>query len=282
MHPTVTYHKVKLPLTRLNYLKCGQGKPLIMVPATISEINNWLSLVQFVGQKYEVYFFELPGHGESTPFKSPFKSELLAETVEQFINSLGFKTVSLLGFSFGGILTLRTLFRLQDRVEKVVLMSPCVTHKALRHSPVQIRTMKTLASLMKSNKAQSILLKLIHNEKTVDSFIWLVRKIGDVEKNSLLKEKLLRLPPSTLKVLVHQVNEILTIEFQTKDKFNHPCYFAMSVNDPLLDFSTTKNTLGNMFQNLTTKEFDFPYHQPPKPFTYEELNNEYKELLELI
>ena len=55
--PKETYHFADLPLTRLHYLKCGQGPPLILVPATVSEIKNWLTLVQFMAQRFTVYFF---------------------------------------------------------------------------------------------------------------------------------------------------------------------------------------------------------------------------------
>ena len=49
-----------LPLSRLHILETGQGEPLIMVPATISELESWRTLAQFMGQWFHVYFFELP------------------------------------------------------------------------------------------------------------------------------------------------------------------------------------------------------------------------------
>src|SRR3990172_8107874 len=86
--PQVSDHFVQLPQTNLHYIKCGDGPPLIMVPATISKIENWLALAQFLGQRFTVYFFELPGHGKSSPFPEAFSSELAAETVEAFIDRL--------------------------------------------------------------------------------------------------------------------------------------------------------------------------------------------------
>lgn len=100
-----------------------------------------------------------------------------------------------------------------------------------------------------------------------------------MEKNDKLREKLLLLPPSTLEVLVYQINEILNTQFQKKKKFNQHCYFAMSINDPLLDFSITKTTLKRLFHKVSIEEFDFPYHQPPNLFTFEELNGNYTQLL---
>lgn len=62
------YFDVQLPQTRLHLLRVGAGEPLLVVPATISYLEDWLELTQFTGQRYETYLFELPGHGRSTPF----------------------------------------------------------------------------------------------------------------------------------------------------------------------------------------------------------------------
>ncbi len=99
---------IDLPLTRLHILETGRGAPLIMVPATISELENWLPLAQFMGQWSHVYFFELPGHGQSEPFREHFSSQQVAQLVAQLADKLGFKRFSLMGFSFGGILTMQT------------------------------------------------------------------------------------------------------------------------------------------------------------------------------
>src|SRR6185295_11868203 len=99
---------VDLPLSRLHVLEAGKGQPLIMVPATISELEDWCSLAQFMAQWFHVYFFELPGHGQSKPFREKFSSYQVATLVEQFANKLGYDHFNLMGFSFGGILAMRT------------------------------------------------------------------------------------------------------------------------------------------------------------------------------
>src|SRR5512138_1117148 len=125
---------MKLPDTCLRYVKAGTGAPLIIVPATVSLIRQWLPLTQFMGQRFTTYFFELPGHGGSTPYPEKFESRFVPKTVEAFVNSLGHEKFSLMGFSFGGLLALRTLEHLQDRIEKVVLLTPCVSRRALKCS----------------------------------------------------------------------------------------------------------------------------------------------------
>lgn len=281
--PKVYYRFVELPLTRLHVMICGQGEPLIIVPATISELNNWKTLVQFMGQHFRVYFFELPGHGQSTPFKAPFQSELVAETVEQLTDYLGIKKFYLMGFSFGGILALTTFHRLKDRVKKIILLAPCVGHDAVKYSSGRLLFIEVLEKMIRKKYFEKTFISMLHNQKTVELIVRLLAKLGKIENITKLKEKLLVLPESTLKVLENQINEILTLDMQNpKDKYNTPCFFAMSVNDPLLDFNFTLNFLENHFSYLTVKRFYFPYHQPPRPYTLPELKKNYNSFLDLI
>ena len=132
--PQATYGDMELPNTRLHYVKAGTGPPLIIVPATVSLIRQWLPLTQFMGQRFTSYFFELPGHGSSTPYPEKFTSDLIPATVEEFVNNLDYDRFNLMGFSFGGLLALRTLEHLKDRTDKVILLSPCVSKRALKWS----------------------------------------------------------------------------------------------------------------------------------------------------
>ncbi len=97
-----------LPLSNLHIMEAGEGEPLIITPATISELENWCHLTQFMAQWFHVYFFELPGHGESSVFDGKFSSQKVAELIEQLVDELGIERFNLMGFSFGGILVMRT------------------------------------------------------------------------------------------------------------------------------------------------------------------------------
>jgi pimeloyl-ACP methyl ester carboxylesterase len=259
-----------------------------MVPATISEVDNWLALAQFLGQKYTVHFFELPGHGKSTKFRKKFTSEQVAKTVEDFMDHLGYKRSNLMGFSFGGILTLKTLIRLHDRIDDVILFAPCVTKRAMLHKGWQISFMRGLARIMRPKISQDIMLSLMHSRTFVNFILWLLSRVGNVEvddeqRKSGMRRKLLALPASTLDVLVYQVNEILNADFSSvKSPFKNRLFFAMSARDPLLSYKITRKEVERLFPKIIVETFDFPYHQPPKPFTFDELNTDYGKFLDLI
>ena len=92
----------------------------------------------------------------------------------------------------------------------------------------------------------------------------------------------LMLHENTLNVLIRQTFEILNADFTNMGIFKQPTFFAMSVNDPLLDFSTTQNFMTDHFKNLFIKRSFVNYHQPPKPYSLKLLNSKYKYLLKKI
>ena len=278
--PRITDHFIDLPQTKLHYVKCGDGPPLIMVPATISRIENWIALAQFMGTKFTTYFFELPGHGQSTPFPTNFSSALVAATVEDFVDALGHSKITLMGFSFGGILAIKTLQHLGDRVERVVLFSPNVSKHALLFSRRRLWLLRNFNTILKKPSNQQKFISLLHNPKTERLIISFVKKFGRVEDNVPLKTSMHMLPEATLDVITYQLDEALNLEHPPIAKrFPQPLHFAMSVNDPLLDFATTYNFLDTYFSDIRSINFTFPYHQPPAHPTFEDLYADYNKFL---
>jgi hypothetical protein len=281
--PPLMYKFIDLPLTKLHYVTCGEGPPIIMVPATISRLHNWLPLAQFMGQRFAVHFFELPGHGKSTPFESKYTSENVAESINDFIDSFGFDSVALLGFSFGGILALHTLKFLQEKINKVILISPCVSKNAVLLSKSRKDGLRKFLSFVKLPIVQKGFISLLHSERYGFFCAALIRRLGKVENTIALEEVLCGLPASTLDVLIYQANEILNTEFPLRNPpYSQECYFAMSINDPVLDFNTTLDFLESNFDEVRTERFTFPYHQPPVLPTYQELNRDYGHFLDQI
>src|SRR3989304_4302397 len=281
----ITFHSVRLPLTDLHYMKYGTGKPLIIFPATISRLHNWTNLLQFMGDKFTSYFFELPGHGGSSSFRVPFKSELVARTFADFADYLKLETVNVMGFSFGGILTLKTVLSYPERIRSLILFAPCVSSKAVRYSPRRLILLRRLLPVVSKPQIQKLLLKTAHNEMTVNLLIDFLQFAGHLEKTMEIRNTLLELPADTLNTVLSEIREILTVDFEQEDWRSAekiPLYFGMSVNDPLLDFQLTFNFLKNKFYNFKSTSFDFPFHQLPKEYDYAYLKKNMGQLLKSI
>jgi pimeloyl-ACP methyl ester carboxylesterase len=276
--PAYRTYFVDLPLSRLHVLEAGQGQPLIMVPATISELENWRTLAQFMAQWFHVYFFELPGHGDSEPFRDGFSSQKVARLVAQLADKLGYERFNLMGFSFGGILAMQTFKLLSHRIDRMILIAPCLGHRTLPFSSLRLSLLHKSNQLLSHPRIQEKFVDLIHNPGTVSVTVKVLQRIGRLEDTIPLQEKLPRTKASTISVLTAQINEILTTEFAVEaNKYNTPCYFAMSVHDPLLRFDTTQDILQSHFENVSTVRLSYPFHQPPAPFTFEELNRDFYE-----
>jgi len=267
---------IDLPLARLRVLEVGSGAPLILVPATLSFLEEWSHLAQFMAQWFHVYFFELPGHGGSSPFQAGFSGEQVALLVEELVDHLGFGNFNLMGFSFGGILAMRTYTRLANRIDRLVLIAPCLSYRALPLSSFRRSLLFRLNRIFSHPYLRARFCDLIHNERTVLWVARLLQKMGRLESTSPLAPKLLVTREGTIAVVNAQIDEILTTEFQVAAaKYSTPCYFAMSLYDPLIMFEATQSIVHQHFVDVSTLRLTYPFHQPPQPFTFAELNRDF-------
>ncbi len=256
---------------------------MVMVPATISRIENWRPLAQFMGQKFTVYFFELPGHGQSSPFPEPFRTSLVAETVEAFIDKLKHKTVSLMGFSFGGILAMETLYLLQERIERMILLAPVLSKQALNFAQIHLAMLRRVVSVLKRPSVRAGLLRLIRSKKFSPYLAALLAKFSNLEKTISIEKVFQNITDSTADVLTFQLDELLNFDLPTHvPPFQQPCYLAMSENDPTVNFGKTVGVLQRQFSQVHIERFTHRYHQPPRPVTFQEIVRQFNPLLEYI
>lgn len=281
--PEAMMGNVKLPDTCLRYVKAGTGAPLIIVPATVSLIRQWLPLTQFMGQRFTSYFFELPGHGGSTPYPGKFESRFVPKTVEAFANSLGYEKFSLMGFSFGGLLALRTLEYLQDRIEKIILLSPCVSRRALKWSMPRQLAFRASIKAMKNERLLQGIHYVMNAPRLEKPLTYALSKASNVDRRILENKNALRMPLSTLDVFAYTLDEIFRTEYEYPHApFRTHCYFGMSVNDDILDYQLTEQIVRRHFDHLSVQRFTHPYHQPPEPPTFDWLNGEFSPFLDMI
>lgn len=277
MPPRCQTRLVPLGLCVLHVMEAGDGPPLVVVPATVSELENWSSLVQFLAQWFHVYFFELPGHGRSTALQEGFSSDRVALAVAELVDWIGADRFSLMGFSFGGLLAMKTYRLLQDRIDRLILLSPCLTSRALRLSRARRRAASALNRLLKIKDARTFLVDGMRLTAGRRGMAHLIHLVGKVENTRQLEQKLGRLSPCLVEIIACELDEILNAELSPPpSRHDTPCYFAMSVRDPLLDYKITRAELERHFANSQVFELTFPFHQPPRAFTFEELNAQFR------
>lgn len=238
-------------------------------------------MIRFIGQSYHAHFFEMPGHGGSTALAEGFSSTRLTQVIGDLADHIGAKRFALLGFSFGGILVLRALKGLGDRVTKVGLLSPCVSNLALTRPSMDRKLMTAAITALEHRVPRGALAWLLGNETAVRLVVWFMHDVGGFESPTDLKARLMGYSSATLQVLVAQVREILTVtEVDLAGPYAQQCFFGMSRYDPLLDYGRTLAFVEDNFADLVVETFDWPYHAPPVPLTFEDYVRDYTALLQ--
>ena len=109
---------------KIAYARYGSGEKLLVI------LHGWgcnkelfASVAEHLSRRYTVVVPDMPGFGESPEPKRPFSVGAVALKNVEFIKSLGFDSVSLLGHSYGGriILKLFSMERLPFTIERVCL-----------------------------------------------------------------------------------------------------------------------------------------------------------------
>jgi pimeloyl-ACP methyl ester carboxylesterase len=227
---TCTKRLIELPLSKLHVMEAGDGPLLIMLPATISEIDDYQTMLQFMSQWFCVVFFELPGHGASSPFPEKFSSFLVAELVEQLVDALGYERFNLMGFSFGGILAMRVFFHLSQRIDRLVLNAPCLGYRALTLSTRRHKIALRINHFLDNATMHRLFYNLVHNRRCLPLVVKFVGSIGRLERTIPLQARLSQVKPTTLAVLEAQINEILTTEFEVNpQKYETACFFTVNL-----------------------------------------------------
>ncbi len=198
------------------------------------------------------------------------------------MDNLGYDKFNLMGFSFGGLLALRTLEHLQDRIDKVILLSPCVSRRALKWSRPRQLAFKASVRVMKNPTLLQGVHYVMNAQRLEKPLTYALSKFSNIDRRILENKSALRMPLSTLDVFAHTVDEIFKTEYQYTGKFNNSCYFGMSVNDDILHYDLTEKIVQRHFPKMTTQKFTHPYHQPPEPPTFEWLNREFGLFLKFI
>ncbi len=277
---TIEIREIELPLATLRVGTAGDGPPVIMVPATISLIEDWEPMIRFVAERYSAYFFELPGYGGSTPFGQPFSSRLVAQAVGQLADAIGAGRFGVLGFSFGGLLALRTLQAMPDRVDRLGLLSPYVGKEALLHSDAKIGALRTMLGALRTEVARRGMVAALHTPVGRSFVSWFMQSAGKFETPTDIRGRLAAFSVHSLEVLIAQTTEVLTTSTaELAGPYDVPCLFGMSEFDTMLDFGTTQRFIHGSFADVAEDVWDFPYHAPPEPFTLEDYERDYHALL---
>jgi len=108
---------------RIHYHVKGSGVPVIFVhPPLLTGRSFTYQQVQ-LSFDYKVIIFDIRGHGESGPSKTPITYPLIAEDIKQLLDYLNVDQAYICGYSTGGSIALEAMLTYPDRFRGGILVS---------------------------------------------------------------------------------------------------------------------------------------------------------------
>lgn len=114
----------------VSYREQGQGPTVVMLHGWGMSSAVFQSLMQPLAASFRILAPDLRGHGRSDPGPG-YQLDQLVSDVDEWLGIVGAEDIYLLGWSLGGMVSLKLVERLGTRVKKLVLMSstPCFVQR---------------------------------------------------------------------------------------------------------------------------------------------------------
>lgn len=110
------------PGVRLYYEDVGQGRPILMIAGWTMNHEVWDLQVTALSPRYRVVGLDLRGHGDSDKPAGGYSYARHAEDVSTVMERLELRDVTVLGWSMGGAVTMKTTAMYPERVAQIVLV----------------------------------------------------------------------------------------------------------------------------------------------------------------
>jgi len=100
----------------------GGGKPILFIHGWGSSSLIWNKQIDYFSKNHTVITIDLSGHGSSSP-NDEYSLDGFSDDIMFFINSLKLWDITVVGWSMGGMVTIKLLTKLKKYIESIVLVS---------------------------------------------------------------------------------------------------------------------------------------------------------------
>ena len=107
--------------TKIYYRVFGQGKPILFLHGNGGSSRYFTNQARFFKDYYELLFMDSRGHGYSGNESSVLTFEQMTEDLKELLDFLGYKKISILGFSDGANLAMIFAKTYPQMVDKLIL-----------------------------------------------------------------------------------------------------------------------------------------------------------------
>jgi len=112
---------VNMPDGQVHFGTAGEGPALLLIHQSSSSMEEYVALIPYLMDNYQLVVFDLPGHGlSSDPSSEPGVEEFTAVALA-VVDHLNIKKCSVLGHHGGALMTMNFAYRFPERTKKIIL-----------------------------------------------------------------------------------------------------------------------------------------------------------------
>ncbi len=108
---------------KISYKVKGEGHPLMFIHGFGSKKESFMAQIPALSEKYKVIYFDSRGAGKSERPNLPYSMEMFADDIKGLMDYLKIEKTHLLGFSFGGMISLNFILKYPNSVNKLILIN---------------------------------------------------------------------------------------------------------------------------------------------------------------
>jgi pimeloyl-ACP methyl ester carboxylesterase len=109
---------------RLRFIKAGEGPILVLLHTLRTQLDLFERMVPDLAKHFTVYAVDYPGHGYSDIPVAQYNALFFTKAVEEFLDKLDLRDVTLAGVSIGGVIPLMIAARHNERVVRAISINP--------------------------------------------------------------------------------------------------------------------------------------------------------------
>lgn len=204
----------------------GQGHNVVLLHGWGMHGDLWGKFNDLLSNDFKTHALDLPGFGYSKDVKNDFSLDSLSKAVEDYLNNLT-TSVSLIGWSLGGLIVQNILKRKNVKVNKVVLVAttPSFTKKEGWDTAMEQSVFDDFSNDLK-----------LDYKKTLRRFLSLQTRGSDLAREDLreLNKQLSSRGEPNIKALEKGLNILSETDLRSNDKNETPVMLVSGEKDTLV------------------------------------------------
>lgn len=118
--PIISVNGKKVHIQELNK---GAGQTVVLIHGMFSNLSiYYFNIAPILAKHFHVVMYDLKSHGMSERFLDGYDLENMSSDVLSLMDVLNIEKAHLAGYSFGGLIALKTALKAPDRVEQLVVI----------------------------------------------------------------------------------------------------------------------------------------------------------------